>query len=172
NFKKYKEFLDGFGVEVSMIGDLDYLRNIKSEELEELFITNWSKIDKSVLNGKKSKDRQTLSEILEKVIEDKNFEELIEFWNYVKGRHTVLNPDLSEVENQKIEESINELYESDIYVLKKGEIEAYLPKEFRSLSNTIDLVKKQNLKEWIKNRNQDLYLKELSKISLNILNIN
>ncbi len=171
NFKKYKEFLDGFGVEVSIIGDLDYLRNIKGDDLEEIFITNWSKIDKSVLNGKKSKDRQTLSEILEKAIEDKNFEELIEFWNYVKGRHTVLNPDLSEVESQKLEENINALYESDIYVLKKGEIEAYLPKEFRSLSNTIDLVKKQNFEEWIKNRDQDLYLKELGKIALSILNI-
>lgn len=163
--------MNSLGVEVSIIGDRDYLQNIKGNEIGELFITNWSKIDKSVLNSKKSKDRETLGELLEAAIKDESFDELGEFLEYVKGRHTILNPDLSEEESQILKECIDTLYEENIYVLKKGEIEAYLPKEYRSLGNTVELVKDELFNEWIKTRNEDPLLKELNVIALEILEI-
>jgi len=171
NFSKYDDFLAGFGVKVYKIGDQDYLNNLDGIDLDDLFETDWEKIDESVLQGKKSKDRIKLSDLLDKAIKEDNKEKLQEFWGYVKGRHTKLKDDLSEEEQSSLNKTIENLRDENIYVLSKGEIEDYLPEEYQSLSNTIELIKEENFEEWITNRNENTHLEELCLICLDILGI-
>lgn len=171
NFSKYDDFLDGFGIKVSKIGDQDYLNNLNGINLGGLFETKWKKINDSVLKGKKSKDRIKLAELLNKAIIEDDKEKLQNFWDYVKGRHTKIKDDLTQQEKADLNQTIADLRDKNIYILRKGEIENYLPEEYQSLSNTIELLKEENFEEWISKRNEDIHLTELCLICLDILAI-
>ncbi len=173
NFNKYKEFLDEFGLEVSIIADQDYLLDIpENNEIKLLFETDYKKIEKSVLKDKKSKDCRTLAEHLDNAINNGQIDKLKIFFEYIKCRFLKLNDGLNSKKLKLINDEIERLYDSNIYILKKGEIEDYLPKKYRNLDKTIDLVKPDTFRKWIEKENSNEYLRELNKIVLEILGTN
>lgn len=171
NFDKYVNFLESFGVSVSLIADQDYVTQIRSDETSDFFETGWKKVDSSVLKSKKSKDRETLSEMLEEAIDTEDLDSLEGFWKYVKGRFTRLKPELDEKERKRFLSLLNDLRDDGIYILSKGELERYLPSEFRRLEDTVRLVVDDEFENWISEIEDDEYVRELLEIAKEILQI-
>ncbi len=157
-----------------IIADLDYILQIGSEEVQKMFIVDYPKIDREVINAKKSIDGQTLFHQVEEAIKSENFDQLTNLCNYIKSRKMKLDENLTDQQLQLLEIFITEKREKDkICVLSKGEVEYYLPEGYKKLNRLIELTK--NERKFI-----DLIIREdyrekrveLSKIICSILGIN
>lgn len=171
NFQKYLTFLSSMKIPVFIVADLDYALSARGEDLGDLFTTDWKKIDQHVLKGKRSKDRETLTEQLDKAINTQDLGELKSFWSYLKGRHTILRADLNSEERAKLDRVLGEMKKEGVFVLSRGEIEAYLPEGFRRLGDTIELLKPSNMLAWLESQEKSPGLIELESICLQILNV-
>ena len=168
NFGKYRLFLDSLNVKNYIISDLDYILDICDNiNIKDLFRTNYKKIDKSVFDEcKKSLDCKTLSECLEKAIETESLGDLKIFWNYVRSRFNNLKPNIGQEDKDMIMSYIEDKYSENLFILKNGEIEYYLPDDQKSLESTIKLMKQENIGTWL----QDKKVGELLEIIEIIIN--
>jgi len=172
NLQKYRNFLKKIELDNYIIADRDYILDIGSEELKKMFIVDYSKIYRDVINHKKSMDRQKLFEEIEKAIESKKFEALEEICNHIKSRKRNLPDNKTPQQVQIFENFITEQMEDKIFVLRKGEVEDYLPEGDRDLNKLIELSK--NERKFIDFIIGEDYLEkrvELSKIICSILGI-
>lgn len=169
NFDKYRQFLSSMCVPTYLAADLDYAATLKAKDLGDLFVTHWKGIDEQVLKGKKSKDRLTLAERIEEFIATGVIEPLKAVWSYIKNRFGVLRDDLSAQEKQRLSAVLAELAKEGVFVLSKGEIETYLPKDSRSLEGSVELLKPQNFLKWLEQDRKDSDLFELESIVLHVL---
>ncbi|MEG4025494.1 AAA family ATPase [Microcoleus sp. S13C4] len=173
NLQKYRNFLKKIELDNYIIADLDYILQIGSEELKKMFRVDYSKIDRDVINHKKSIDGQTLFEQIEEAIKSKNFDNLTNLCNYLKSRKMNLPDNKTPQQLQLFEKFITEKMEDKIFVLSKGEVEDYLPEGYRDLNKLIELIK--NERTFIDFIIRGDYLekrRELSKIICSILGIN
>ncbi|MEG4349515.1 AAA family ATPase [Microcoleus sp. LAD1_D3] len=173
NLEKYRKFLKKIELDNYIIADLDYILQIGSEELKKMFRVDYSKIDREVINHKKSIDGQTLFEQIEEAIKSKNFDDLTNLCNYIKSRKMNLPDNKSAQQLPLFEKFITEKMEDKIFVLSKGEVEDYLPEGYRDLNKLIELIK--NERTFIDFIIRGDYLEkrvELSKIICSILGIN
>lgn len=171
NFSRYRDFLTSLGVPSFVVADRDYAAQIKRAEIGDLFEVGWRAIDQNVLKKKKSKDRETLAQVLADAVNKGDMSTLKEFWQYVQGRHTQLRGNLGSAEVNKLENSLRELKTSGIHALRLGEIEDYLPAGFQSLEKTIDLMKPENTLKWLKECSSDEHFQELEEITHWVLNL-
>ncbi len=145
NLEKYRKFLKKIELDNYIIADLDYILQIGSEELKKMFIVDYSKIDRDVINDKKSIDGQTLFEQIEEAIKSKNFDQLTNLCNYIKSRKMKLPDNQTDQQLQLLEKFIRQKSEDDkIFVLSKGEVEYYLPEGYRALNKLIELIKNES----------------------------
>ncbi len=149
NFDKYRRFLDSMGVKNFIVADQDYACNIGTEEIEKLFEVDLRKIDENVLRNKKSKDLRSLHAVLREAVDSKDLQKLREFLSYIESRHLQLVPDLGKDQRGALHSFIGEQRKSNIFILKEGEIEDYLPDGYKDLDKTIELVREENLKSWL-----------------------
>lgn len=150
NFKKYRKFLESFKIINFVICDLDYLKQIGTTEVKKFFVKNNAKID-SILKDPKSSDRKTLAEALEEAINNDNKENLITMWQYISTRQSKLKEQITEDEKQKMQGNIEKLQnEESILVLEKGELEDYLPDEYKTIEKAPELIKDANFNKWSK----------------------
>ena len=173
NLQKYRNFLKKIELDNYIIADLDYILQIGSEELKKMFIVDYPKIDREVINHKKSIDGQTLFEQIEVAIESKNFDNLTNLCNHIKSRKMNLPDNKTPQQLQLFEKFITEKMEDKIFVLSKGEVEDYLPKGYKKLNELIELIKNERTfidfiigEDYLEKR------RELSKIICSILGIN
>jgi len=170
NFDKYRSFLDRMKVPTAIIADLDYAYDLNKDELADLFETDYRKVYEKVLNDKQSKDRASLAEQLDRAIQTGDCERLREVWEYIKSRHRVLRKDLTDEQRRRLEEVIEEQKQNNIFILRRGKIEDYLPKENRSLDGIIDLTKEENFTAWVEDPSNE-GARELLKIVREILRL-
>jgi predicted ATPase len=173
NLQKYRNFLKKIELDNYIIADLDYILQIGSEEVNKMFIVDYPKIDREVINAKKSIDGQTLFQQIEEAIKSENFDQLTNLCNYIKSRKMKLDENLTDQQLQLLEIFIREKREKDkICVLSKGEVEYYLPEGYKKLNTLIELTKNER-------KFRDLIIREdyrdkrveLSKIICSILGI-
>lgn len=171
NFKRYRQFLEALRVPWYIVGDLDYGVDLKAAELERLVKVPYLTIDEKVLKDKKSEDRRTLAEALRKAIQSGDTRTLEEVWKYIEGRFARLRQDLTESEKMHLQCVLDQLRGDNVLILRRGEIEDYLPAEAKSVDGTIRLMEPASLHEWISGFNEDEMFRELEGIIAHILDI-
>lgn len=152
NFEKYADFLDNLGVSYYIIGDRGYARQAGGSEISELFETDDDKIGNQVLKDDSSRDAQALAERMDSAIESGNYEDLEEVrevWRYIRERMTSFSQGLTDEEEEKWEEFLEEQREQGVYILPFGEIEDHLPEGTNSTADVIELTKDENFDELI-----------------------
>lgn len=161
NFDKYRLFLDSFNIKNYIISDLDYILDVcDNNSIKALFETNYKNIDSDIFKRcKKSLDCKTLSRCLENAIETESLEDLKLFWTYLNSRFIKLKSNLDEAGEDLINLYIDSKYSENLFILKKGEIEYYLPENQKSLENTIKLMKQSNIGSWLDEEKVDELLK-------------
>ncbi len=127
NLQKYRKFLEKIKLDNYIIADLDYILQIGSQELKEMFRPDYLKIDGEVIKVKKSIDGQTLFEKIEEAIKSKNFDDITNLCNYIKSRKMNLPDNKTPEQLQVFKNFITEKMEHKIFVMSKGEVEDYLP---------------------------------------------
>lgn len=172
NLQKYRNFLEKIELDNYIIADLDYILQIGSEELKKMCIVDYSKIDREVINAKKSMDRQTLFKEIEEAIKSKNFDALEKLCNYIKSRKMKLPDNKTPEQLQVFENFITKKMDDKIFVLSKGEVEDYLPEGYGDLNKLIEWIKdERKFKDFIIHRDYQDKRLELSKIICSILGI-
>jgi ABC-type lipoprotein export system ATPase subunit len=150
NFAKYREFLDNIKVKNFIIADLDYLSIIGNKEIKNLFKTNYTKIDSEVIKKKSSQDGKKLAEALENAIINHDMNKLENIWEHIKFRNIKIRERLNTNEKSLIDEFIENQKENNILILKKGELEDYLPTGHKNkdLEKIIELTKEENFNNY------------------------
>jgi len=152
NFEKYVDFLGNLGVSHYIIGDQGYARQAGGSEISKLFETDRDKIEEQVLKDDSSRDAKALAERMNSAIESgapEDLEEVREVWRYIRERMTSFSRGLTEEEEQKWKEFLEEQKEQGVYILPYGEVEDHLPEGTNSTADVIELTKDENFDELI-----------------------
>lgn len=152
NFDKYTDFLQNLGVSHYIIGDRGYGKETGGSEINNLFETDYDEVEGRVLKDDSSRDGHALAERMDAAIESGNtedLEEVREVWKYIKDRVTKFNQGLTDEEEERWEEFLEEQREKGVYILPYGEIEDHLPEGTNSTADVIELTKDENFDELI-----------------------
>jgi predicted ATP-dependent endonuclease of OLD family len=180
NLKKYRKFLESFSIENYIIADLDYAKTIGDENIKKMFLPNTKKVVEEVATRpSKSLDGQALLKMLERALASGNLEDYREdisnLFEYIKSRNTKIKDNLSLEEKKVLSKFIDSQTNEKIYILRKGEIEDYLPNGFNTLQKIVRLVEDEvfhaNFLNCSLESNFDERKKELNKIVFDILEI-
>ena len=171
NFKKYKEFLLPFGVEVWTIADMDYLIDVAGGRLSAILQVDHKRIGKKVLGDKKSKDRTAIVTAIEQSLKTKDLTTLESVWEHVKARCTKVKPNLTEEESRLVDSIRKEQRSAKVHILCHGEIENYLPEDAKDLDGTIKLVSNEDFYEKMASGIPKDRIKELDQIVADIIGI-
>jgi putative ATP-dependent endonuclease of the OLD family len=131
-FKPYKILLEASQVRYAIIADLDYVCDVGTQELKNLFAVDAKSIKEDVIDNQVSMDGQALVARLDQALESKNLEDLTALWNYIKGRRRRLRTHLTAAEETMLNEFIRSQRENSLFILAKGDLETYLPEGYRA----------------------------------------
>ena len=180
NLEKYRKFLQSFSIENYIIADLDYAKTIGDESIKKLFLFNYKKIVEEVATRpNKSRDAQSLLKTLESALASENLEEyrddISKLFEYIKSRNTKIKDGLSLDEENTLSNFLDSKISEKIYILRKGEIEDYLPQGFKTLQEIVKLIEDEvfyaNFLNFSLEISFDERRKELNKIVFDILRI-
>jgi putative ATP-dependent endonuclease of OLD family len=162
NFVTYQALLNACNISHAVIADLDYLREIGSPEITQLFSLREARIKKCIDDVGTSTDGNALVEAIQKSIATRDVGHLDGVWAYVAGRHTELRAPISQPGRELIDTFIAEQRDNSIFILRLGSLEAYLPDGYRSkdINKLIELVDSADFLE----RLSPPMLKELADI--------
>jgi putative ATP-dependent endonuclease of OLD family len=168
NVEAFKKFLGLLQIPSFFISDLDYINEVGTSEIKSLFETNAKKIKNDVFKNPKSKDGDVLVDAIEKSIITQTIDEqLINRWDYIKSFRRKLRTTLSEDEQARLTQFINDQKNQNNFILSRGDIEDYFPIGFKEkdLVKVINLLKGQDYLDW----KASTEFKELEKIVEEIL---
>lgn len=131
-FLPYQKILTACRVPFMIIADLDYVNQIGTNEIKQLFAVNKKKIATDVIKNETSVDGIALVERLDEAIKTGHAEDLTAIWNYIKLSRTRLKSDLDARETKLLNQFISEKQDEGIFVLSLGTLESYLPEGYRS----------------------------------------
>lgn len=130
-FAQYEKLLTACHVPYSVIADLDYVRDIGTDELRGFFSTSGQSIKRNVLDDPASVDGATLADRLDEAVKTGSTAGLADIWEYVKGRHSRRRPDLNDAEQAVLKAFIQGQRSHQRFILLEGALEAYLPSDHR-----------------------------------------
>lgn len=130
-FNAYSKLLSACQIPYSIIADRDYIEQIGSNEIKALFTIDESEIKDDVIDNIKSLDGKAIFEALEQALETGDLTELATLWAYEKSRRIKLKPNLNRDQQQQLDEFISGKRKENIFVLKYGTLENYLPRGLR-----------------------------------------
>lgn len=141
-FAPYEKLLKACQVPYAVIADRDYVNEIGSPEIKNLFAVNEKDIISDVINNPSSKDGDALVAQLEEAISSGNAQDLKLLWDYIKERRTRLRDNLTQAEQSILEAFTVKMRATNVLVLSKGDLEAYLPTGYKSkdLEKLIELI--------------------------------
>lgn len=153
NQDKFTNFLANLEIPSFFIADLDYINEIGTDEIKNLFVTNENKIEKDVIKNPKSKDGDTLVSQIENAINDESIDELKSLWEYIKSFRRKIKLGLSAEESQLLDDFIESQKLKNVFLLREGDIEDYFPEEYKkkNLDNVISLLSTPNYQSWKEN---------------------
>jgi putative ATP-dependent endonuclease of the OLD family len=126
-FEAYKKILNASNIKYSIISDLDYIEQVGTDKVKNLFKLDEKKIKVDVIDNIKSLDGDTLVQAIEHAITNKNWEHATHVWNYIKSRRRQLRKGMSSADQQMLDTFIKDKQAEQIYILSRGALEAYLP---------------------------------------------
>lgn len=145
-FEPYGKILTACKIDYALIADLDYIKQIGTDELKFLFRQNNSDIKKNVIDEPASIDGETLVTAIEHAVTNQNWDSALHIWEYIKSKRRQLAPNLSEEQEKTLLQFITAEREFNRYILKKGALEAYLPAGYKGkdLEKIITFVGNEN----------------------------
>lgn len=167
NFVRYADLCRAMRMPVSIIADRDYLREVGCSDVRQLFVSDSAKVWENIA-GKKSTDRAALCNALEKAIDQNDSKNLQEFWRYLRGRGLTLKDKLNCKDRKRLVGDIRRLQSEGTYVLKRGEIEDYLPAGHSDLSRIVELIRDPG---WLDRKIEKKAAKEIDEIVCRVLSI-
>ena len=172
NYEKFNQFLKTLQIDSCFIGDLDNVAQMatSNEAIKHMLMTNEKRVERLVIKNPGSKDNIHLTQLLEEAIKTGNLETLKSFYDYMISFRQKLRPDLSTEERQELEGFVMSLYDQNIFLLKRGEIEAYFPNGYKGkdLDKVLALTQGVDFEQWKK---EDGY-NDLKALLMNILKRN
>ena len=126
-FGAYRKLLDACQIPFFIIADRDYIEQIGTGRLKNLFKLNSKEIKEDVLENIKSIDASTLVAAIEAALASGNWDNSRDIWEYIKSKRRELRRDLSAAEQKEFNDYLNEVAVARVYLLRQGAIEAYLP---------------------------------------------
>lgn len=131
-FEAYSSVLRACQIEHSTIADLDYIEQVGTAQIKQLFKVNTRDIKDDVIENVKSLDGDALASAIENAIASKDWGHAAEVWSYIKSRRRTLRHDLSLEQTAMLDEFLVEQRTKRLHLLSLGSLEAYLPVGARS----------------------------------------
>jgi len=131
-FGQYQKLLAKCKVRHVVMADLDYVRQVGTEQIKGLFTVSAKAIKDKVVSDHSSIDAKSLLERMDEAIKTGSTNDLQPLWEYIKERQSVLKADLSEEERGQLVTFIADQRAQGVYILERGTLETYLPEGFRS----------------------------------------
>lgn len=125
-FRAYEQVLKSIDLPYCVIADLDYLQNIGPEALRALFDLDEKGVKGAIVDAS-SMDGASFVSRLQEAIETGQMDDLNKIWSYIKSRRRRLRSNLNDDEKARLEEFIVEQERRNIFVLRRGDLESYLP---------------------------------------------
>ncbi|GGH07783.1 hypothetical protein GCM10007036_02870 [Alsobacter metallidurans] len=156
-FVSYAQILKSCKIDFYIIADLDYVTDIGTPSVRQLFSVNHSAIRRDIIENPSSVDGANIVARLEEAIASCNVADLKQLWDYIKARKTKLRTDLNEDERNILDLFIDQSRSLGTFILKLGSIENYLPLGYRSkdLDKLIRLLEKPKLLDDIETVGRD-----------------
>ncbi len=143
-FPAYSMMLEACRIPFCVIADLDYVEQIGTPSLKNLFTVDASEIKGDVLENVKSLDGDALVKAIDTAIADEDWTDADAVWKYIKSHRRKLRPDLSKLELQELSSWIAKKTKDRVFILSEGALEEYVPAGHgkRNLDRLIKLVSK------------------------------
>ena len=172
NYEKFSSFLKTLQINSCFIGDLDNIAQMATgnETIKHMLITNEKRVERLVFKTPGAKDHISLTRHLEEAINTGDTAALKGFYEYMISFRQKLRSDISAEERQELDKFIDSLYNQNIFLLRKGEIEAYFPDGYKGkdLDKVLALTQGTAFDQW---KNDDGY-KLLKNLLVEILHKN
>lgn len=126
-FSQYEKLLAACHVPYVLIADLDYVQEVGTPELKNLFTVSGQSLKQKVVDDSTSIDGASLLARMDEAVNTGSVEDLKPLWEYVKARHTRLRIDLEEAEKAALNIFLANQRKERRFILSKGALEAYLP---------------------------------------------
>lgn len=167
NFESYQVLLGGMQTQCITIADQDYLAQVGSQAVKEMFALDSKRVTDAILDDKKSVDRASLIVTMRKSIEDNDLGRLSIALNYIESRHRSLKADRTPEEDAALSADVVRLRASNTVILD-GEIEDYLPAGRREISQIVELVSNRNWVVEIPDATKRVHLLEIGSSILGL----
>ncbi|WP_250534262.1 AAA family ATPase [Caballeronia sp. AZ10_KS36] len=131
-FDSYKKVLSACVVPHCLIADRDYIDQVGTEKVKKLFKLDVREVKKDVIDNIKSKDGEALVNAIEAAMASGNWGEAKDTWAYIKSKRVMLKDRLDDNEQALFDQFLAEKRVENIFILKQGALEAYLPDGFLS----------------------------------------
>ncbi|RTE92758.1 chromosome segregation protein SMC [Bradyrhizobium sp. LVM 105] len=131
-FTAYEQLLDACKVKWFAVADRDYIEQIGDEAVKALFVVDAGEIKEDVVDNVKSLDGAALVERIEAAMGSGSWDDAKNVWAYIKSRRIRLKDALDETQQGILDSFIERKRGEGIYLLPRGELEAYLPVGYRS----------------------------------------
>jgi putative ATP-dependent endonuclease of the OLD family len=130
-FSQYEKLLKACQVQYIVIADLDYTRQVGSDELKSLFTVSAQAVKQRVIDDPVSIDGVSLLARMDDAIRTRDFEDLSLLWEYVKSRQSRLRVDLDASQQSLVDAFILQQRTEGRFILSRGALESYLPSGFK-----------------------------------------
>ena len=130
-FGQYVKLLTACQVPYVIIADLDYSRDIGSDNIRALFSVSPQSIKHNVFDDSTSLDGKSFVARMDEAIRTGSIDDLKLLWEYVKSRQTKLRTELTNSEQSTLDSFIRDQRKTNCFILSRGALEAYLPVGFK-----------------------------------------
>ena len=157
-FDNYASILDAWNVRHVRIADLDYLQQVGNSTTKKLFSVNAKRIKESVQDPT-SRDGEYIVSMIDSSIAAGKWVGDAHKWSQIKERRTKLPTEISETDLCEIIKNCEELQKENIFILKHGSLEAYLPEGHgtKDIDRLIDLINSEELEEKLRIKSDELF---------------
>jgi putative ATP-dependent endonuclease of OLD family len=152
NFTQYKKLLDAASIPAAILADLDYVVDLGSDEIKNLYRQNDRAISRDVVGNKGSRDGRRLVEAIDQAISTKDWSGAEDIWASIKQRRVELRNDLEDRDRVVLTKFIKSKRKDGIYILSEGSLERYLPPKFsvKDIGNLVNFVKSAGFYDAVK----------------------
>lgn len=168
-FAAYQQLLDTCKVVWFAVADRDYIEQIGNENVKALFVINREEIKADVIDNVKSLDGAALVERIEAAMNSGDWADAKDIWNYIKSRRIRLKDTLDKKEQGILAVFIEQKKNERIYLLPRGDLEAYLPVGYRA-KDTQKLIELTSSNEFWDRLGSDVCA-ELERMAMDFLGI-
>ncbi|MES0197708.1 AAA family ATPase [Mesorhizobium sp. M0011] len=131
-FTAYQKLLEACHVKWVVVADLDYIEQVGSGDVKNLFVLNADEIKDDVIANVKSLDGAALVERIEEALSSGDWKDAQDLWAYIKSHRLRLRPNLDAADQAILDTFIGAKEADNMFILGRGALENYLPEGHKS----------------------------------------